>query len=186
LIPVSDQGGGALWEWHVSRATPAGAISEGAYPAEQDRGGDSWNRRIEALMRKSKARLGNFPVDLVARNAIDFASPARDWWWERGRYGPGDAREWYWAVHDVFHRFLFLVLLYLVFRTVRGKLPAPRGFLALFCFLYWIEYSLILGLPRYGLPIYPALIALLIPGSGKPTPSSPGEDDAGLPGEERP
>lgn len=185
LIPVSDQGAGALGEWHDSRATPAGASSGGAYAAEQDRGGDSWNRRIEALLRKSKVHVGNFPVDLVARNAIDFASPARDWWWERGRYGPGDAREWYWAVHDVFHRFLFLVLLYLVFRTVRGNLPAPRGFLALFCFLYWIEYSLILGIPRYGIPIYPALIALLIPGTGKPSPPSAGEDDAGLPGEER-
>jgi 4-amino-4-deoxy-L-arabinose transferase-like glycosyltransferase len=186
LIPVSDQVGGALWEWHASRATPEGAIAERAYAAERDREGDSWDRRIEAFLRKSKARLGNFPVDQVARNAIDFASPARDWWWERGRYGPGDAREWYWAVHDVFHRFLFLVLLYLVFRTVRGKLPAPRGFVALFCFLYWIEYSLLLGIPRYGIPIYPALLALLIPGSWKQSPPSSGDDDAGQPGEERP
>lgn len=186
LIPVSDQVYGTLWEWHSSRATPAGAVPDEAHAAERDGGGDSWNRRIEALLRKSKARLGNFPVDQVARNAIDFASPARDWWWERGRYGPGDAREWYWAVHDVFHRFLFLVLLYLVFRTVRGKLPAPRGFLALFCFLYWMEYSLIFGIPRYGIPIYPALIALLIPGSRKESPLSPVEDGAGRPGEERP
>ena len=186
LIPVSDQAGGALYEWHVSRAAPAGNVAEGADTAALDRRGGSWDRRIVALLRKSNVHLGNFPLDRVARNAIDFASPARDWWWERGRYGPGEAREWYWAVHDVFHRFLFLVLLYLVFRTVRGKLPAPRGFVAVFCFLYWIEYSLVLGIPRYGVPIYPALLALLIPNPGNRSAPRPGEGDAGRLGRERP
>jgi len=186
LIPISDQAGGALYEWHVSGAAPAGNVAEKTNPAVLDRRGGSWDRRIVALLRKTNSYLGNFPVDRVARNAIDFTSPARDWWWERGRYGPGEAREWYWTVHDYFHRFLFLVLLVLVFRTVRGKLPAPRGFVALFCFLYWIEYSLILGIPRYGVPLYPALLALLIPNPGKGLAPLPGEDDADQLGRARP
>ncbi len=179
LIPVSDQAGGALYEWHLSGAAQAGSAAEKTDTAVLDRRGGSWDRRIVALLRKTNSYLGNFPVDRVARNAIDFTSPARDWWWERGRYGPGEAREWYWTVHDMFHRFLFLVLLVLVFRTVRGKLPAPRGFVALFCFLYWIEYSLLLGIPRYGLPLYPALLALLIPNPRNRPALRPGENDAG-------
>lgn len=178
LIPISDQAGGALYKWHVSGAVQAGKAAEGTDPAVLDRRGGSWDQRIVALLRKTNSYLGNFPVDRVARNAIDFSSPARGWWWERGRYGPGEAREWYWTVHDYFHRFLFLVLLVLVFRTIRGKLPAARGFVALFCFLYWIEYSLVLGIPRYGLPIYPALLALLIP--------SPRASDADRLGRARP
>ena len=186
LIPVSDQAGGALYEWHVSGAAPAGNVAEGADTEALDRGGGSWDRRIVALLRKTNSYLGNLPVDRVARNAIDFASPARNWWWERGRYGPGEAREWYWAVHDIFHRFLFLVLLVLVFRTVRGKLPAPRGFVALFCFLYWLEYSLVLGIPRYGVPIYTALLALLIPNPRNRLGPRPGGGDADRLGRERP
>lgn len=177
LIPVSDQMGGALHEWHVSGAAPSGTVAGGADTEDLDRAGVSWDRRIVGLLRKTNSYLGNFPVDRVARNAIDFASPARDWWWEQGRYGPGEAREWYWVVHDIFHRFLFLFLLVLVFWTVRGKLPAARGFVALFCFLYWIEYSLVLGIPRYGIPLYPALLALLIP--------NPRGSDADRPGSAR-
>jgi 4-amino-4-deoxy-L-arabinose transferase-like glycosyltransferase len=186
LIPISDQLAGALHLWHVSGAVHAGDASEDQGPAVLNRQKGSWDQRIVALLRKANPYLGNFPVDRVARNAIDFASPARDWWWERGRYGPGEPREWYWVVHDLFHRFLFLVLLFLVFRTVCGKLPAPRGFVALFCFFYWIEYSLILGIPRYGLPIYPALLALLIPDSRNRPDWIPGEDDPGGLDRERP
>lgn len=137
LIPVSDQTAGLLQEWYVSQATQAGSSA-----------GESG---------------GAGRVQRLVRNTMDFAGPARDWWWARGRYGPGEARPWYWTLHDIFHRFLFLVLLYRVFRTFRGKLPASQGFIALFCFFYWVEHSLILGIPRYALPIYTALLALLIP-----------------------
>lgn len=167
LIPISDQAGGALHLLHVSSAVHAGDSSEGKGPAVLNRQEGSWDQRIVAFLRKTNPYLGNFPVDRVARYAIDFTGPARDWWWERGRYGPGEEREWYWAVHDIFHRFLYLLLLVLVFRTVRGKLSSQKGFVALFCFLYWIEYSFILGIPRYAVPLYPALLALLIPCPGK-------------------
>ena len=160
-------GWGALHLWRLSGAVQAGSTSQGTGPVVLNRREGSWDQRIVALMRKANSYLGNFPVDRVARYAIDFTGPARDWWWERGRYGPGEEREWYWAVHDIFHRFLYLLLLVLVFRTVRGKLSAQKGFVALFCFLYWIEYSFILGIPRYAVPLYPALLALLIPSPGK-------------------
>jgi hypothetical protein len=129
-----------------------------------------------ALAGKTNAYLGDFPMDRVARNAIDFTGPARDWWWERGRYGPEEEREWYWVVHDVFHRFLYLFLLVLVVLTLWGKLPPSRGFIALFCLLYWMEYSFMLGIPRYSVPLYPALLALLIPNARKPAfPSGEGD-----------
>jgi len=185
LIPISDQAGGALSMLHVSGAVHGGGASEGKGPAVLDGRERSWDRRIVALVGKTNPYLGNFPVDRVARNAIDFTGPARDWWWERGRYGPGEAREWYWTVHDVFHRFLYLLLLVLVFRTVRGKPSMQKGFVALFCFMYWIEYSLILGIPRYAVPLYPALLALLIPSPGKRPVPRLGEY-ASLPDRENP
>lgn len=167
LIPISDQLTGALSQLQVSSAVRAGDASQGKGPAVLNSREGSWDRRIVALLRKANPYLGNFPVDRVARYAIDFTGPARDWWWERGRYGPGEEREWYWTVHDIFHRFLYLLLLVLVFQAVRGKLSAQKGFVALFCFFYWMEYSFILGIPRYAVPLYPALLALLIPSPGK-------------------
>lgn len=175
LIPISDQASGALHLWHVSGQVHAGDASQGTAPAVRNRRDRSWDQRIVEFLRKANPYLGNFPVDRVARNAIDFTGPARDWWWERGRYGPGEEREWYWTVHDIFHRSLYLVLLVLVIWTMRGKLSAQKGFVALFCFLYWLEYSFILGIPRYGIPLYPALLALLIPDTGRRTAPRMGE-----------
>lgn len=184
-IPVSDQMGGAFFEWNASGGAPARNIAKGAARAAPDVAEGSWEGRVVALVGKTNPYLGNFPMDRVARSAIDFAGPARDWWWQRGRYGPGEAREWYWVVHDIFHRLLFLFLLVIVLQTVRGRLPAPRGFVALFCFLYWIEYSLILGIPRYAVPLYPALLALLIPNPRNPALRS-AQGDARLPPRETP
>ncbi len=173
-IPVSDQAGGALYEWAKSPDAPAAGAGSGQGSAAEA-GKPTWDRRIVDLFRGKNGFPGNFPAARVVRNAIDFASPARDWWWQRGRYGPGEPREWYWVAHDLFHRFLFLVLLILVYRTLRGKVAAPRGFVALFCFFYWIEYSLVLGIPRYGLPLYPALLALLLPDPRRPAVPRLGE-----------
>jgi 4-amino-4-deoxy-L-arabinose transferase-like glycosyltransferase len=154
LIPVSDQTAGLVQEWYVSRATQAGSSTGASGGADL--------------------------VERLVRNTKDFTSPARDWWWARGRYGPGEARPWYWTLHDIFHRFLYLVLLYRVFQTFRGKFPASRGFIALFCFLYWAEHSLILGIPRYALPVYAALLALLIPYRERALGGAAGEENLRL------
>jgi len=186
IFPISDQRGGAAYEWKVSGPATPETAGGGADAADSGRGGGTWDRRIVSLLRNANPLVGGFPVDRIARNAIDFTGPARDWWWARGRYGPGEAREWYWALHDIFHRFLFLVPLVLVFRTFTGKVPAPRAFVACFCLLYWIEYSLVLGIPRYAVPLYPALLALLIPSPGKRFAPTPGPGDAGRLGLEGP
>lgn len=162
VVPVNDQGTGML-EWNVVNASPPGPAGK-AYVADLDRRGIKGEQRKELLWRYIGDHLRYFLVVRVYRNAVSFASPAREWWWAIGRYGPFENRPWYWTLHDYFHRFLFLFLLFRVFQVARGRLHTPSAFIALFCLAYWAQYSLLVGGPRFGIPIYPALLSLLIPG----------------------
>ena len=163
VVPVNDQGTGML-EWNVVNASPAGGPDGESYVADLDRRGITGEQRKELLWRYIGDHLRHFLVVRVYRNAVSFASPAREWWWAIGRYGPGESRPWYWTLHDYFHRFLFLFLLFRVFQVARGRLHAPSAFIALFCLAYWGQYALLVGGPRFGVPVYPALLSLLIPG----------------------
>ncbi len=160
LVPVNDQSLGML-EWNVSHATPPGAHPGKTLVEQLDRQGVEGERRKEALWRYVKSHWRYFIVDRTLRNAFYFSGPARDWWWERGRYGPGEARPWYWTIHDYFHRFLFLCLLYRLFQWAGRKLTPSLGFLMVFSLAYWVEHAIVLGVGRFGLPIYPALLAVL-------------------------
>jgi hypothetical protein len=160
VVPVNDQSLGML-EWNVLHATPPG-VSPGRTLVEQlDRQGIEGERRKEALWQYVKSHGRYFIVERTLRNAFQFSGPARDWWWERGRYGPGEARPWYWTLHDYFHRFLFLCLLYRFYQWAGKQLTPSFGFLVVFCLAYWLEHALVLGIPRFGLPVYPALLATL-------------------------
>lgn len=169
VIPVNDQVVGVL-EWNVSHATPAEGPDGETFVADLDRRGITGERRMESLWRYVGESRRYFFIERVFRNAVSFTNPARDWWWARGRYGQGESRPWYWTLHDYFHRFLFLALLYRAYRVVRGGGHAPYGFVALFCLAYWGVYALLYGAGRYALPIYAALLAMLIP------PRTPGKE----------
>ena len=165
VIPVNDQVVGVL-EWNVSHATPAEGPDGETFVSDLDHRGITGERRMESLRQYVGEGWRYFFIERVFRNAVSFASPARDWWWARGRYGPGESRPWYWTLHDYFYRLLFMALLFRTFQAARGRLSAGFGFVALFCMTYWAEHALILGIPRFSLPIYPALLAMLIPNGG--------------------
>ena len=44
-----------------------------------------------------------------------------------------------------------------------GRLTPPRGFVVLFYWAYWMEHVLIWGDPRFGLAVYPILVAVALP-----------------------
>ena len=81
-------------------------------------------------------------------------------------YGPGEARPWYWTLHDYAFRTLFLFLAFRTFQWAAGRAGRPLGVLVLFYWAYWIEHALVLGTPRFGLAVYPVLIAMLFPQIG--------------------
>jgi hypothetical protein len=160
FIPVNDQGEGML-AWNVSHASIPGEAAGSQVVAELRERNLPEEERKALLWTYVKRHLRYFLVDRTLRNAIDFASPARDWWWERGRYGPGEPRPWYWT--DVFLRGLYLLLLYRTWQWGRGRAIPAFGFVVLLYWTYWIEHALVLGAPRFGLAVYPLLVAMAAP-----------------------
>jgi len=165
FIPVNAQAEGML-AWNVGHADIPGlqpgadvlaAIEKQNLPEPEERA---------ALWNYVASHPRYFLVDRVVRNALHFASPARDWWWARGMYGPGEARPWYWTLHDYAFRTLFLFLAFRTFQWAAGRAGRPLGVLVLFYWAYWIEHALVLGTPRFGLAVYPVLIAMLFPQIG--------------------
>ncbi|OGP33114.1 MAG: hypothetical protein A2X88_09715 [Deltaproteobacteria bacterium GWC2_65_14] len=161
FIPVNDQGYGLL-EWNVKHADPPGAVPGNRFVGElRERGLDPEARRA-ALWGYVLEHPRYFLVDGVVRKAFHFTGPARDWWWERGRYGPGEKRPWYWTVHDYLYRGLFLLIPIGLGMWSRKGPGAHTGFLAAFGLLYWAEHALTWGTPRYGLAMLPVALAVLL------------------------
>jgi hypothetical protein len=159
LIPVNGQGEGML-EWNVSHAEIPGEPPGSEYAAEVYRKELPEVERKTLLWRYILDHPAYFFGYRIVRNAIHFANPARDWWWERGLYGPGDPRPWYWGMYDMLHRILFLCLLYRGVQALRGRTLAPVGFVALFACAYWGMYAVLWGEGRFALAIYPLLAAM--------------------------
>ena len=106
------------------------------------------------------------PAPSAIRNAISFAAPPRDWWIARGLSRPGEHRAGYWVLAALFHIPLYLLLLYRTSEWVRGRAGPSLGFLLLFYWAYWAEHAIIWGDPRFGLAVYPLLVAVAIPPPG--------------------
>jgi hypothetical protein len=162
FIPVNGQGEGML-EWIVSHAEPPGASPGRALIEEMDRRSVAGVEREKALRDYLRRNLHYVLGERILRNALDFAGPSRDWWWERGRYGPGERRPWYWTAYDVLLRFLFLCLLFRAVRAAAGRCGPAEAFAVLFCLGYWMEYALTFGAGRFALPLYPLLAAMPLP-----------------------
>lgn len=56
---------------------------------------------------------------------------------------------------------LYLVLLYRSAQFAKGGLGVPLSFLLIFYLLYWAQYALLWGDPRFSVPVYPVLLCLL-------------------------
>ena len=162
FIPVNAQGEGML-EWNVSHAEIPGERPGAEFAAEVYRKGLPEGERKKLLWRYVLDRPAYFFGSRILRNAVRFVNPPRDWWWARGRYGPGEGRPWYWTAYDFLHRFLFLCLMYRTVQAVRGRHSAASSFVVLFGCAYWAVYALSWGDGRYALPIYPVLVAASLP-----------------------
>jgi 4-amino-4-deoxy-L-arabinose transferase-like glycosyltransferase len=162
FIPVNAQGEGMV-EWNVAYAEPPGQPPGSALIEELNRRGVAGEKREEALRDYLRRNLRYVLFDRTLKNALGFAGPARDWWWERGRYGPGERRPWYWTAHDAILRFLYLSLLFRAIQMAAGRCGPVTAFAVLFCLGYWLEYALTFGVGRFALPIYPLLAVMSLP-----------------------
>jgi hypothetical protein len=160
-----------MLEWKVLHAVPPDAPSGESFVGELDRQGVQGEQRRNALWGYVRSHLSYFLVERTLRNTKDFASPARDWWWSRGRYGPEEPRPWYWTVHDYLFRLLYLFLAYRTVLWAVGREGLALGFLILFYWAYWAEHAILWGAPRFGLAIYPVLVAMIFP---RPRPEAAG------------
>ncbi|MBM2827695.1 MAG: Phospholipid carrier-dependent glycosyltransferase [Actinobacteria bacterium] len=162
FIPVNGQGEGML-EWNVSQAAIPGEASGAEYVKEVYGKNLPEKERKALLWKYVKEHPYYFFVRRVARNAIYFGAPPRDWWNYRGYARPGEHRARFWILSALFHIPLFLFLLYRTGQWGRGVATPAYGFVVLLYWTYWIEHALLWGDPRFGLAVYPVLVAMIAP-----------------------
>ena len=181
LIPVNDQGLGML-EWNIRHANPPDTGKEGLASNLIDiyrcrpggTTGPAGNTFVEKLDAEGvqgemrRERMVGYVVDhwkyfLAQRvwNAMYFAVPSIDWWIHSGK------------VNNVRENVpvLLLMLLHLPFyiffaERVWGLLRVGNpgyalSFLVVFFLCYWITCAMLVGEPRFSLPVYPILICLV-------------------------
>jgi len=102
-------------------------------------------------------------VDRVARNAVDFAGPARDWWWGRGQFGPKDTRPWCWWLRDMILRGFWVLAAARRWGWVAGGKDRAAAFPLVFCCGCWAGYAFIFVTGRFALPVCPALLTAAVP-----------------------
>jgi len=163
FIPVNGQGEGML-EWNVSHAEIPGGGSGSDYAAEVYRKGLSERERKALLWRYVFDHPLYFFGYRIARNAIHFGAPPRDWWDARGFMRPGEHRFEFWVLSCLFHIPLYLMLLFRSWQVLRGRASPVFGFLVLLYWVYWTQHALIWGDPRFGLAVYPVLVGIAIAG----------------------
>jgi hypothetical protein len=162
FIPVNGQGEGIL-EWNVSHATIPGELPGDRYAAQVYGKNFSERERKELLWKYVWDHPRYFLVDRVIRNAIHFAAPPRDWWIARGHFLPGEHRTVFWILAALFHIPFYFFLLHRSWQWVRGRGALAFGFPLLFYWAYWAEHALVWGDPRFGLAVYPLLVAMVLP-----------------------
>ena len=162
FIPVNGQGEGLL-EWNVSHAVIPGEAPGEEYVKEVYRQNLPEKERKALLWKYVQDHPAYFFLYRVARNAIHFGAPPRDWWIHRGYFPPGEHRTGFWILAVLFHIPLYLFLLYRTLQWGRGLALPAFGFLLLLYWTYWIEHALLWGDPRFGLAVYPVLVAMAAP-----------------------
>ena len=162
FIPVNEQGVGML-EWNVEQAEIPGVRPGADALAEIKEKNLSGAEERAALWKYVVSHPGYFFVDRVIRNAIRFAAPPRDWWIARGYFRPGEHRTSFWILAAIFHVPLYMFLLGRTWQWGSGKASPAYGALLLLYWSYWAEHALVWGDPRFGLAVYPLLVATLCP-----------------------
>ena len=180
FIPVNDQGLGML-EWNVSHADPLesaeGGLASNLIHVFRHRPGEGIKPAGEKFVEELDAqgvrggarrnRMAGYVIDhwkyfLVQRawNAMYFAVPSTDWWIHSGKLR---------TVRDNVPTLLLMLLqlpFYLFFAArvwglLRGMDPGYAiSYLVVVFLCYWGTYALLVGEPRFSLPVYPVLIAL--------------------------
>ncbi len=162
FIPVNDQGEGLL-KWNVSHAMIPGEAPGERYVKEVYAKNLPETERRALLWKYVRDHPYYFFVYRVARNAIHFGAPPRDWWIHRGHFRPGTPRTGFWILATLFHIPLFLFLLYRTWQWGRGLAFHTLGFVVLLYWTYWLEHAVAYGDPRFGLAVYPMLVAMILP-----------------------
>lgn len=162
FIPVNGQGEGML-EWNVSHAEIPGETPGEQYAKEVYAKNLPEKERKALLWKYVKDHPYYFFVWGVARNAIHFGAPPRDWWIYRGDFRPGEHRTVFWILAALFHIPFYLFFLYRTWQWGRGSALPAFGFIVLLYWTYWIEHALVWGDPRFGLAVYPVLVAMVAP-----------------------
>lgn len=158
LIPVNGQGEGML-EWNVSHAEISGEPSGALFVEELNRGKITGEARTERLWRYVFDHPAYFLGYRAVRNAVHFAAPPRDWWISRGHFRPGEHRTAFWILSALFHVPLYLLLLLRSRQWWTGRATPVLGFLVLLYWAFWAEHAVTWGDPRFGLAVYPLLVA---------------------------
>ena len=166
FIPVNAQGEGML-EWNVSQAEIPGEPPGAEFTAEVYRKELSENGRKRLLWGYVLDHPGYFFFLRTLRNAIYFGAPARDWWDARGLMHPGEHRAEFWILSLLFHVPLYVLLLLRTWEWWRGSAFPAYGFLVLLYWAYWAEHAVLWGDPRFGIAVYPLLIAIALPAGPK-------------------
>lgn len=162
FIPVNGQGEGML-EWNVSHAEIPGGRPGSEYSAEVYRKGLPEGERKALLWRYVFDHPRYFFGYRVLRNAVHFAAPPRDWWDARGYFRPGEHRTGFWVLSGLFHVPFYLLLLLRSRQWWMGRTTPTLGFLVLLYWAYWAQHAFVWGDPRFGLAVYPLLVAMALP-----------------------
>ncbi len=170
LIPVNDQGMGML-EWNVLMSRVPGEAAGDAVVAAIEANAPTGEAKRAAFWDFVRRHPRYFLVDRVVRNAVVFAAPARDWWIAKGYFPPGGDRTRFWILAVLLHVPLYLFLLLRTRQWLRGAAAPAFGFLVMFYWAYWAEHALVWGDPRFGLAVYPLLVAMIIP-PPRPAPAT--------------
>jgi 4-amino-4-deoxy-L-arabinose transferase-like glycosyltransferase len=162
LIPVNGQGEGML-KWNVSHAEIVGERPGSEYTERVYRSAGSEKERKALLWKYVLDHPAHFFFWRVIRNAIHFAAPARGWWDSRGYFAPGQHGAVFWILSILFHVPLYVLLLLRSWQWWNGRSTPARGFLLLFYLVYWAQHAVLWGDPRFGLAVYPSLVAIALP-----------------------
>ena len=169
LIIVNAQGAGML-EYNMSRTYKQSLFNKDLDVAEGDRlikemnadklSDSQKNDRLRNFMRKTA---GYYIFGRVVSAAVYFTFPDFFQNWYKTPTAPPlrfqkiIAYGW-WILLTIP---LYLALLYRSAQFVKRGLNAPLSFLLVFYLLYWAQYALIWGDPRFSVPVYPILLCLL-------------------------
>jgi 4-amino-4-deoxy-L-arabinose transferase-like glycosyltransferase len=162
FIPVNGQGEGVL-EWNVLQADIPGESPGRDIVEEVKRENRTGFGRKLAYWEYMTKHPRYFFLERVIRNAVHFAAPPRDWWIARGHFQPGESRVLFWVLSALLHIPLYLLLLYRSLQWGKGEAPRSLGFLVLFYWLYWAEHAFVWGDARFGMAVYPLLVAMVLP-----------------------